>query len=391
MSSMYVKLRVCSPSPQISIAPVPSSCASITLRQTAAGAFSRPPAYVPYGPVHVVEARHAHRDAVVLHEVAAHALAEELLPAVAVLRHRRVRVLLLQRRHVRVGLLARGVHARGRAEHEVLDAVIARGEQQVRVDQHRDHAVGLVRLDEAHAAHVGGEIEDVRRAVGRRVARLLLAQVGGDVVDAVVLLIPAAERLQVDGANVLEAAALQLGDEMSADEAAAPVTRTRLLRSISTTRLILGSATRKPMDPGSSSSVSSCRRRRSETRSPNRSDTNASSTVSSPPPSSSTSTSGRSRRPHEPRLDAMAPLALELVVDPHLVARPLDAPHVPDAARQHDARLDRLLARVAQGSPSAAGRCGTHPTGGTGRGRRRTPSSARASSGTSRGRRRART
>jgi len=27
VSSMYVKLRVCSPSPQISIAPVPFSCA----------------------------------------------------------------------------------------------------------------------------------------------------------------------------------------------------------------------------------------------------------------------------------------------------------------------------------------------------------------------------
>ena len=40
---MYMKLRVCSPSPQISISSLPASCACATLRQIAAGAFSRPP------------------------------------------------------------------------------------------------------------------------------------------------------------------------------------------------------------------------------------------------------------------------------------------------------------------------------------------------------------
>ena len=49
-SSMYMKLRVCSPSPQISISCLPDSFASITLRQIAAGAFSRPPSQVPCGP-----------------------------------------------------------------------------------------------------------------------------------------------------------------------------------------------------------------------------------------------------------------------------------------------------------------------------------------------------
>ncbi len=49
-SSMYMKLRVCFPSPQISIVPLPVSLASITLRQIAAGAFSRPPSQVPCGP-----------------------------------------------------------------------------------------------------------------------------------------------------------------------------------------------------------------------------------------------------------------------------------------------------------------------------------------------------
>jgi hypothetical protein len=40
---MYMNERVCSPSPQISISCLPESLAAMTLRQIAAGAFSRPP------------------------------------------------------------------------------------------------------------------------------------------------------------------------------------------------------------------------------------------------------------------------------------------------------------------------------------------------------------
>ena len=53
---MYMKLRVWWPLPQISISCLPLSFASITLRQIAAGAFSRPPSHVPLGAVDVVEA-----------------------------------------------------------------------------------------------------------------------------------------------------------------------------------------------------------------------------------------------------------------------------------------------------------------------------------------------
>src|SRR5258708_17574962 len=49
-SSMYMKLRVCSPLPQISISCLPLSFASMTFLQMAAGAFSRPPYQVPHGP-----------------------------------------------------------------------------------------------------------------------------------------------------------------------------------------------------------------------------------------------------------------------------------------------------------------------------------------------------
>ena len=46
-SSMYMKLRVCSPSPQISISCLPEMPASIPCGEMAAGAFSRPPSQVP--------------------------------------------------------------------------------------------------------------------------------------------------------------------------------------------------------------------------------------------------------------------------------------------------------------------------------------------------------
>ena len=49
-SSIYMKLRVCVPLPQISILWRPLSLASMTFRQMAAGAFSRPPSHVPHGP-----------------------------------------------------------------------------------------------------------------------------------------------------------------------------------------------------------------------------------------------------------------------------------------------------------------------------------------------------
>src|SRR5205823_8275677 len=49
-SSMYMKDRVWVPSPQISMSCLPVTTAAITLRQIAAGAFSRPPSHVPWGP-----------------------------------------------------------------------------------------------------------------------------------------------------------------------------------------------------------------------------------------------------------------------------------------------------------------------------------------------------
>ena len=99
-SSMYMKLRVCLPSPQISISSLPVSMAWITLRQIAAGAFSRPPSQVPCGPYTLWNRATRVVEAVVFAEVAAHPLGEQLLPAVAVFGHRGVGVVFLERHDV---------------------------------------------------------------------------------------------------------------------------------------------------------------------------------------------------------------------------------------------------------------------------------------------------
>ncbi len=83
-----------------------------------------------------------------------------------------------------------------------LDALVLAGHQQVRVDQDGDHARGPVRLDEAHAAHVAGEVVDVRDAADGVPARLERAEVGDAVVDVREHLVPLVERLDVDRAEV---------------------------------------------------------------------------------------------------------------------------------------------------------------------------------------------
>jgi len=77
-----------------------------------------------------MEARDAGFQAEVLMEVAAHALGEELLPAITVLRHGRVRVFLFQRNHFVLFLLIAVVNAGRRGVKEAFYAAIARGHQQ---------------------------------------------------------------------------------------------------------------------------------------------------------------------------------------------------------------------------------------------------------------------
>jgi hypothetical protein len=76
-----------------------------------------------------------------------------------------------------------------------------------------------VGLDEAHAAHVGGEVVDRARALGGGAAGLEQGEVAHLVLDARGLLVPLVERLDVDGADLGMAALLQDADQMAADEA----------------------------------------------------------------------------------------------------------------------------------------------------------------------------
>ena len=123
------------------------------------------------GAVDVVVAGDPGGDAVVFTIVAGHPLAEQLLPAVAVLRHRRVGVLFLERGDVGAGLLVAVVDAGRRRIEEALGAGFLGGHQHVGADQHRQHALGLVGLDEAHAAHVGRQVVDHGRRPWRRPGR----------------------------------------------------------------------------------------------------------------------------------------------------------------------------------------------------------------------------
>jgi hypothetical protein len=76
-----------------------------------------------------------------------------------------------------------------------------------------------VSLDEAHAAHVGGEVVNHARTLGGGAAGLEQGEVAHLVLDARGLLVPVVERLHVDGADLGMATLPQGTDQMSPDEA----------------------------------------------------------------------------------------------------------------------------------------------------------------------------
>src|SRR5690606_7699196 len=133
--------------------------------------------------INVVEARNSRRQAEILAKVPAHALAEQFLPAIAVFGHGRVGVPFLEWNNIGGRLLVSGVHAGGRREKEPPSPVVARGQQQVSVDQYGEHAGSLVGLDESHAAHVGGEIVHPRGTFRDIVAGSTLPKITAAVVD----------------------------------------------------------------------------------------------------------------------------------------------------------------------------------------------------------------
>src|SRR5208283_3193539 len=86
------------------------------------------------------------------------------------------------------------------------------------VDQHRKHAKGFVFLDEAHAAHVGGQIVNITRALGGSLTILLVVEIQREIFNVPESLVPMIERLDVNSANTLVALRAQGGHEIAADK-----------------------------------------------------------------------------------------------------------------------------------------------------------------------------
>src|SRR5262249_56043072 len=90
----------------------------------------------------------------------------------------------------------------------------------VGVDEHGEHAQGFVVFDETHAAHVGGQIIDVRRATSRCFAVFLHIEIEGNIFHVIEALIPLIERLYINATDALKTAAAQRRNKRAADEAA---------------------------------------------------------------------------------------------------------------------------------------------------------------------------
>lgn len=165
-------------------------------------------------------ATHARVEAQVLAKVPARPLAEELLPAVAVLRHRRVGVALVQAGVGRVGLLVGRTHAGGGGVEEALDVLLLACLQYVRVDQHREHAERLLVLDEAHATDVAREVVDLGATGDGLAAWHDQTQVEHQALGVLVELMPLLDGPDVDRAHALVGAE-QVADQMPANGFAA--------------------------------------------------------------------------------------------------------------------------------------------------------------------------
>jgi hypothetical protein len=91
----------------------------------------------------------------------------------------------------------------------------------VGVGEDAQHAEGFVVFDEAHAAHVGSELEDDVSACRGFEAAVLVLKVKGEAFDVSGDLVPLVEGLDVDGADDIDAVAEQALNEVAADETTA--------------------------------------------------------------------------------------------------------------------------------------------------------------------------
>ena len=130
--------------------------------------------------------------------------------------------------NIAVSLFIDVIDACRRGVEEALDAKIAGGYQHVGVDQDVEHAERLVVFDEAHTAHVRGQLVDCGRPCGGGIAVVLVSEIEREVLHAVSELMPLVEWLDVHGANVVEATAKEALDDVSANKAASSPQTTTL-------------------------------------------------------------------------------------------------------------------------------------------------------------------
>src|SRR2546428_304181 len=83
---------------------------------------------------------------------------------------RRIACVPLRQSSMYMKLLVCRVNTRRRRVEVPLHAEVLGGQQQVRVDQHREHAERFVTFDETHPPHVGGQVIDALGAPQRLLA-----------------------------------------------------------------------------------------------------------------------------------------------------------------------------------------------------------------------------
>src|SRR5438046_1101774 len=96
--------------------------------------------------------------------------------------------------------------------------MIPRSLQHVRINQHGQHTKSLVVLNEAHAAHIGGEIVNFACALTHGIAVILQVQVQDEVFSLVTNLVPLLQRLDIHCSNPADASLAQIRNERAANE-----------------------------------------------------------------------------------------------------------------------------------------------------------------------------
>jgi hypothetical protein len=109
--------------------------------------------------------------------------------------------------------------------------MLSRSHEKMRVDEDREHTERLIVLDESHAAHVCGQVINQGRPFDGLLGGFLFAKIENHIFDIIELLVPSAERLDIDRAKIGVALPPEIGNEMAADESASAADDNFLIRA----------------------------------------------------------------------------------------------------------------------------------------------------------------